>query len=91
MTALLFQNHADLFIRHKLRVGQIAFQCRPSGTEPVRPFLPNQRPGLMGQALFLQLGPAQLLFRFFYFLTGRRQSSQTATRPSALPEEMKCS
>lgn len=35
------QNHADLFIRHKLRVGQVAFQLRPSGTEPVHPLTPG--------------------------------------------------
>lgn len=35
------QNRADLFIRHKLRVEQIAFQCRLSGAESVRPFIPG--------------------------------------------------
>jgi len=35
------QNQADLFIRHKLRVGQVAFQCRPSGTGPARPLTPG--------------------------------------------------
>ena len=47
------QEQFDLFLRQKLRVGQVSFQLRPSGTEPVRPLFSGQRLYLVFQNLFL--------------------------------------
>lgn len=62
------QNRADLFIRHILWVGEIAFQHCPSGAKPVCLFLSGQHLYLVLQYLFFMLRPPELGFSLCYLL-----------------------
>ena len=60
----LFQNVHHIIVRQHVRPYQETFQHSPSGTEPVRPFLPDKLFFLVFQYFFFVLRPPQSGFAF---------------------------
>ena len=60
----LFQNVHHIIVRQHFRPYQETFQHSPSGTEPMRPFLPGKLLHLVFQYLFFVLCPPQSGFAF---------------------------